>query len=104
MDFPNEYNVSATFNVTDLSPFGVGDDLRTNPFQDEGNDEDTTNKWNANPIQVPVGLITRARVKKFKETLNGLILNIWAEVNLWRPKEDTLHIPQGWISMIQALE
>ncbi|RVW73840.1 hypothetical protein CK203_056640 [Vitis vinifera] len=32
-----------------------GDDLRTNPFQDEGNDEDTTNKWNANPIQVPVG-------------------------------------------------
>ncbi|RVW27427.1 hypothetical protein CK203_095408 [Vitis vinifera] len=81
-----------------------GDDLRTNPFQDEGNDEDTTNKWNANPIQVPVGLITRAQAKKFKETLNGLILNIWAEVNLWRPKEDTLHIPQGWISMIQALE
>ena len=75
-DLSNEYNVSSTFNVTDLSPFGVGDDLRTNPFQEKGNDEGTTNKWNANPIQVPVGLITRARVKKFKETLNGLILNI----------------------------
>ena len=44
LDFLGEYNVSATFNVTDLSPFDIGDDLRTNPFQ-EGNDEDTTNKW-----------------------------------------------------------
>ena len=39
LDLPGEYNVSATFNVTDLSPFDVGDDLRTNPFQEEGNDE-----------------------------------------------------------------
>jgi hypothetical protein len=33
LDLPREYNVSATFNVSDLSPFGVGDelDLRTNP-------------------------------------------------------------------------
>ena len=63
-----------------------------------------TNKWNANPIQVPVHPIIRAQAKKFKETLNGLILNIWAEVNSWRPKEDALHVPQSWISMIQALE
>ena len=26
LDFPSEYNVSATFNVIDLSPFDVGDD------------------------------------------------------------------------------
>ena len=45
LDFLGEYNVSVTFNVTDLSPFDIGDDLRTNPFQEEGNDEDTTNKW-----------------------------------------------------------
>ena len=44
------------------------------------------------------------KLKKFKKTLNGLIHNIWAEVNSWRPKEDTPHVPQGWISMIQALE
>ena len=50
LDFPSEYNVSATFNVTDLSPFDIGDDLRTNPFQEEGNDEGTTNKWNVDPI------------------------------------------------------
>ena len=38
LDLPGEYNVSATFNVSDLSPFGVGDELdwRTNPFQEEG--------------------------------------------------------------------
>ena len=40
-------------------------------------------------------------LKKFKETLNGLIHNIWAKVNSWRPKE---HVPQGWIFMIQVLE
>ena len=67
-------------------------------------DESMTNNWNADPIQVLVGLVTRAQAKKFKETLNGLIHNIWVEVNLWRPKEDALHVPQGWISMIQALE
>ena len=42
LDLPKEYNVSATFNVSDLSPFGVGDelDLRTFPFQERVNDKD----------------------------------------------------------------
>ena len=31
LNLPGEYNVSATFNVSDLSPFDAGDDLRTNP-------------------------------------------------------------------------
>ena len=104
LDLPSEYNVSVTFNVIDLSHFDVGDNLRTNSFQEEGNDEGTTNKWNANPIQVPVGPIIRAQAKKFKETLNGLIQNIWVEVNSWKTKEDTLHILHCWISMIQVLE
>ena len=56
LDLPGEYNVSATFNVSDLSPFDVGDelDLRTNPFQEEENDEDmaSTRAWNADPISV----------------------------------------------------
>ena len=38
IDFLGEYNVSANFNVIDLSSFDVGNDLRTNPFQEEGND------------------------------------------------------------------
>ena len=37
LDLPDEYNVSVTFNVIDLSPFDVGDDLRTNHFQEKGN-------------------------------------------------------------------
>ena len=44
-------------------------------------DEGTTIKWNVDPIQVPIGLIIRVQAKKFKETFNGLIHNIWAEVN-----------------------
>ena len=37
LDFPGEYNVSATFSVTDLSFFFyVGDNLRTNPFKRRG--------------------------------------------------------------------
>ena len=38
LDLPGKYDVSATFNVTDLSPFDVGEDLRANPFQEEGDD------------------------------------------------------------------
>ena len=71
-----EYNVSATFNVSDL---------RTNPLQ-EGNDEikdkTITSTWDeaySDPIQVPIGLITRARAKKFEEALNGLIQTTWAQ-------------------------
>ena len=39
LDFPSEYNISATFNVSNLSPFDVGDNSRTNPFEEKGNDE-----------------------------------------------------------------
>ena len=38
MDLPGEYKVSATFNVSDLSPFDVGDDSWSNPFEERGND------------------------------------------------------------------
>jgi hypothetical protein len=67
---------SSTFNVIDLSPFDVGDDLRANPFQDEGNDGDqgTTSK---DLVQVPIGPVTRARAKKFKDVLNGFIQELW---------------------------
>ena len=72
LDLPGKYDVSATFNVTDLSPFDVGDDLRVNPFQEEGNDGDqgTASK---DLIQVPIGPVMRAQAKKFKYVLNGLI-------------------------------
>ncbi|KAH9704928.1 hypothetical protein KPL70_011665 [Citrus sinensis] len=57
-----------------------GDDLRTNPLQEKGNDEikdkTITSTWDeaySNLTQVPVKPVTRARAKKLKEALNGLI-------------------------------
>jgi hypothetical protein len=77
-----------------LSPFDVGDDLRANPFQEEGNDGDqgTASKdlvqvpidanqgvghsdhtrgngaeFAQDPLSLPSGPITRLRAKRFKE-------------------------------------
>ena len=71
LDLPGEYNVSATFNIADLSPFDVGDDLTANPIQEKGNDRNVsrTNKDGHDPLQVTIGPITRARAKRFKEGL-----------------------------------
>ena len=55
------------------------------------------------PLHVPVEPITKARSKKIKEALNGLIQEIWADSNTGRsklgPKED-----EGVINLIQAIE
>jgi hypothetical protein len=103
LDLPGEYNVSATFNVADLGPFDVGGDLRANPFQEEGNDGDqgTTSK---DLIQVPIGPVTRARAKKFKDVLNGLIQELWAQANSWRPIEHDPQRQQRIVTLIQVLE
>jgi len=34
LDLPGEYSVSATFNVSDLSPFDADFDSRTNPLEE----------------------------------------------------------------------
>ena len=81
--------------------------MRTNPFQEEGNDGDmeSSNAWKvADPIQVPVGPITRARAKKFKEALNRLIHEIWNQVNLCKPIDQGPRQPQRCINLIQILE
>ena len=77
LDLPSEYNVSSTFNVANLSPLVAGDDfdLRTNPFQEEGNDENPpalaqpTTRWSADPIRMKTGPITRTQAKRFKDNL-----------------------------------
>uniref|UniRef100_A0A2N9FJY2 Reverse transcriptase domain-containing protein n=1 Tax=Fagus sylvatica TaxID=28930 RepID=A0A2N9FJY2_FAGSY len=80
-----------------------GDDLRANPFQEEGNDGDqgTTSK---DLVQVPIGPVTRARAKKFKDVLNGLIQELWAQANSWRPSEHDPHGQQRIVTLIQVLE
>uniref|UniRef100_A0A2N9F337 Reverse transcriptase RNase H-like domain-containing protein n=1 Tax=Fagus sylvatica TaxID=28930 RepID=A0A2N9F337_FAGSY len=72
VDLPGEYKVSATFNVSDLSPFDVGEDSRSNPFEERGNDGNQGGPSLKDPLQVPDGPITRSRAKKIKEAMQGL--------------------------------
>ena len=80
LDLPEEHNVSATFNVSYLSSFDAGKDLKTNSLEEDGNDDikdktitSTWDKTYSDPIQVLIGLITRAHAKKFKKALNEFI-------------------------------
>ena len=101
LELPGEYNISATYNVSDLSPFDVDDDSRTNPFEKRGNDENL--QAFKDPLHVPLGPITRARSKKIKVALNGLIQEILVDSNAGHsklgPKED-----EGVINLNQAIE
>jgi len=70
VDLLGEYGVSATLNVSDLTLFDGGDDSRLNPSEEIRDDEDqpNTKRNHANdPLEVPIGLITRVRAKKLKE-------------------------------------
>jgi hypothetical protein len=55
-------------------------------------------------VQVPIGLVTRARAKKFKDVLNGLIEELWAQANSWRPIEHDSCGQQRIVTLIQFLE
>ena len=101
LDLPGDYNISATFNVSDLSHFHGGDNSRMNPFEERGNDENQ--QAFKDPLHIPVWPITKVRSKKIKDALNGLIQEIWADSNTGHsklgPKED-----EGVINLIQAIE
>ena len=101
LDLPSEYNISATFNVSDLSPFDVGDDSRMNPFEEMKNDENQ--QAFKDPLHVSVGPITKARSKKIKEALDGLIQDIWADSNTGHSKLGPKEY-ECVINLIQAIE
>ena len=85
LELPSEYgNISATFNVSDLSLFDVGDEddganLRTNPFKERGNNVNPSSKPKEiqDPLIVQEGPITRSKYKKLQEAILGLIRDIW---------------------------
>ena len=54
-------------------------------------------------MHVPVGPITKARSKKIKEALNGLIQEIWADSNTGYSKLDP-KVDECVINLIQAIE
>lgn len=41
----------------------------------------------ADPIQVPVGPVTKARATRFKERLNELMLDVWVDKSLRAVKD-----------------
>jgi len=56
-------------------------------------------------LEVPVGLVTRLRAKKFKEVFNRLLQDIWAKMDFKRicnNKEHALikliHVQEGLVS------
>ena len=55
------------------------------------------------PLHVPIGPITRARVKRFKKALNGLIHDTWANSELLKSKISP-HENQGLINIIKAID
>jgi hypothetical protein len=105
VDLPGEYKVSATFTVSDLSPFDVGEDSRSNPFEERGNDGNQSGPSLKDPLQVPDGPITRSRAKKIKEAMQGLVQSTWDEAS----KSPTIKVglKEGepiLIHLIQAVE
>jgi hypothetical protein len=68
---------------------------------DNDGDQGTTSK---DLVQVPIGPVTRARAKKFKDVLNGLIQELWAQANSWRPIEHDPPGQQRIITLILVLE
>ena len=113
VDFPGEYNVSATFNVIDLYLFDVGEDLRSNPFEERGNDESFGGSIGEvtvhDPLNVPDGLITRSKAKKIMEAMAGVVRFTWAKFG--HPVNKTSTFKMGFnkegvalINHIQATE
>ena len=79
-------------NVVDLSPFDVGDDSRSNPFEERGNDESYAVPIDKDPLVVPDGPITRSRAKNIKEAMAGLVQSTWAELAYSPSKASTFMI------------
>ncbi|XP_070045823.1 uncharacterized protein [Nicotiana tomentosiformis] len=69
LDLPGEFQVSATFNVADLSLFDVGSNSATNSFQEEGND---SIKDKDRVLEDPRRPFTRSQVKELQTKVTGL--------------------------------
>ncbi|GMN49481.1 hypothetical protein TIFTF001_018653 [Ficus carica] len=58
----------------------------------------------SDPVLVPIGPVTRARAKKFKDALTGLIRASWSQAIAWRPIEGIISDNQPNKCVIQAIE
>ncbi|GKV10849.1 hypothetical protein SLEP1_g22159 [Rubroshorea leprosula] len=83
-----------------------GDDLRTNPFEERGNDgnqDDSISNTSRDPLHIPRGPVTRARARKMREALNGLIEQIWVDNNMQQVNQ-SLDDYQGMIYSIRPFK
>jgi hypothetical protein len=68
-------------------------------------DQPNTKRNHANdPLEVPIGPITRARANKLKKALNGLVQNIWSKMDLERLGTFKEHEKQPLIHLVQVQE
>ena len=70
IDLPGEYNVSATFNVADLTLFDTDFDSRSNHFEERGDDVDQPRNTSKDPVHFSNGPMTRSKTKTLKDALN----------------------------------
>ncbi|KAL4368062.1 hypothetical protein GQ457_05G022630 [Hibiscus cannabinus] len=90
IDLPEKYNVSVTFNVSDLSLYEPGPDLRTTRSQEGENDEDISTSLEEvilvspykDPEEFPLGPIARARAQRFRDAITSRCVHAWKEFNV----------------------
>ena len=58
----------------------------------------------SDPILVPIGPVTRAHAKKFKDALMGLLRATWSQTIAWRPNEGITRDDQPSKCVIQVLD
>jgi len=82
IDLPEDYGVSSSFNINDLSPFDVGSKLRTTSIQEGGNDrglslDSIQEELEDEPLQFK-GPMTRARSKRLENHIYSRLLVLQA--------------------------
>ena len=62
------------------------------------------------PLEVPVGSVTRLRAKRFKEAFNGLLQDTWAKVDFKRILNNEeqavinlIHVQEGFVGRTKTI-
>ncbi|MCO6517230.1 MAG: hypothetical protein J6586_12200, partial [Snodgrassella sp.] len=91
VELQGKFDISSSFNVSDLSPFVADElDLRTNPFQEggddvimdqlaNGDDEDLDKPADEDVLALSKGPLTRSRSRKLTQVIGGLVKRSWKQ-------------------------
>ena len=83
IDLPEDYSVSPTFNVADLSPCMNQEDQesRTTPFEEGEDDEDIPSSPHPSTKNTYLGPMTRSRAKQIQQEVNALLTDSNIDIN-----------------------